>query len=140
MRRRTTTAVFVLVAESALVACGADTARHADTADQTMPPQVAEGQELVKRVGCVNCHGAKGQGGIGPAWVGKWGREVRLEDGSAVIFDSSYVSRSVREPSAQRRAGAAKVAMPPFGPGRLSDRELAAVIAYLESLGDPMTP
>jgi cytochrome c oxidase cbb3-type subunit 3 len=30
------------------------------------PASIAEGQRLYKQSGCVNCHGAQGEGGMGP--------------------------------------------------------------------------
>ena len=60
---------------------------------------------------------------------------MELDDGSRVVFDESYATRSVRDPGAQRRSGS-WVQMPEFGLNRLSDADLAAIIAYLRELED----
>src|SRR5829696_6182792 len=42
----------------------------------------AEGKDIAARNGCAACHGANGEGGVGPPWVGLLGCEVELNDGS----------------------------------------------------------
>lgn len=71
----------------------------------------SQGQQLLESKGCVACHGPKGEGGVGPALAG---------------FNEAQVSKQVRTP---------RGAMPAFPPDRLSDEELKALAAFIETLG-----
>jgi cytochrome c oxidase subunit 2 len=55
---------------------------------------------------------------------------VKLDDGSMVVADSSYLAESIRSPSAKKVAGYS-IAMPAVP---LSDDEVTALIAYIDSL------
>jgi len=109
-----------------LVACGDDSPQSGGDAD----PAVERGQGLARTRGCSACHGAAGQGGIGPAWVDVMGTQVTLTDGSAVTVDEAYISRSIVDPAAQVVDGY-PVAMPKT---ELSDAEVADLVAYVVSL------
>ncbi len=88
------------------------------------------GQELVRSNGCTACHGASGQGNLGPAWVGALGSTVKLTDSTAVTVDEAYLTRSIKDPQAQVVDGYA-VAMPQ---NELSDADIADIVAYIVSL------
>ena len=90
----------------------------------------ARGQDIAKSNGCAQCHGSSGQGGVGPSWVGLYGSDVELEDGTIVVADDEYLARAISDPSADIVAGAS-VIMPSNG---LSDDEIADVIAYIRDL------
>jgi cytochrome c oxidase subunit 2 len=109
-----------------LVACGDD----APSAGGDVDPAVERGQQLSRTRGCSACHGADGQGGLGPAWVDLVGTEVALADGSSVTADEAYISRSITEPDAQVVDGYA-VAMPKT---ELTDDEVGDLVAYVVSL------
>jgi cytochrome c oxidase subunit 2 len=55
-----------------------------------------------------------------------------MKDGSTVRVDENYIRESILDPQAKVRAGFDPV-MPTYQ-GRLKDREIAALIAYIESL------
>jgi cytochrome c oxidase subunit 2 len=93
--------------------------------------QVARGKTIAMNRGCTTCHGANAQGGLGPSWVGLAGSTVQLDDGSKVTADDAYLTESIRTPSAKKVAGYS-LAMPPIA---LSDEEVAALVAYIDSLG-----
>lgn len=116
--------VASVVAVVALAACGAD---RSDTTITTGPG--AQGQRIVNSSGCVACHGVGGVGGMGPAWKGLYMSEVQLDDGTTVVADEQYLTRSITEPSAQRRPG--YVAMPA---NNLSPDQVAAVVEYITLL------
>ena len=61
------------------------------------------------------------------------GKMQTLADGSTVLADETYLRRAIREPQAQVVKGFPPV-MPP---AILSDEEVAALVAYLQSLGSP---
>lgn len=109
-----------------LAACGNDSPSSGGAADAA----VERGQGLSRTRGCSACHGADGQGGLGPAWVDVMGTEVTLTDGSAVTVDEAYISQSITDPDAAVVAGYA-VAMPKTD---LSDAEVGDLVAYIVSL------
>src|SRR6476661_6106775 len=91
---------------------------------------VAHGKELARSSGCTACHGANGEGGLGPAWVGALGSTVELVDGTTVTVDEAYLTRSIKDPQAQVVDGYS-VAMPQ---NELSDADIADIVAYITSL------
>jgi cytochrome c oxidase subunit 2 len=123
-------AVGAAIVVSGGAACGGtETGLPAD-------PVVARGRELTVQLGCTACHSPGTTDTIGPAWGGSWGSTVDLADGSTVVFDAAYVTSAVRTPAEQRRAGD-WIQMPAYPGALLTDDDLAAVIAYLESLSTP---
>ncbi len=114
-------ATALVVALSA--SCGGDRA----PGQQAFPP----GRQVAERYGCTSCHSVDGSRRAGPSWLGLYGSEVKLADGTTVVADEAYLERSITEPSAQVVAG-----YPDSMPTRaLSGDELVEVIAYLKSLG-----
>jgi cytochrome c oxidase subunit 2 len=92
----------------------------------------AMGQKLYLKKGCAQCHSVDGSAGTGPTFLGLFGSSRPLQDGSAVVADENYVRESILNPNAKVVAGFESV-MPTYQ-GRLKDREITALIAYLESL------
>ena len=105
-----------------LAACGGGGTELSELAQQ--------GREIAQERGCTACHGEKGEGTVGPAWLGLLDSTVQLEDGSAVVADTDYIRRSITEPDSQIVAGYT-ISMPITD---LSDSEVAAVVAYIEEL------
>jgi cytochrome c oxidase subunit 2 len=82
---------------------------------------------------CNACHKVEGSvGGIGPDWKGIWGAKVELADGRSVIADSAYLVKSMTDPNVELVKGFLPI-MPP-SQGLLTDREIAALTAYIKSL------
>ena len=93
--------------------------------------RLAQGEALAQSKGCVACHTVNGSPGVGPTWKGLQGKTQTLADGSTVLADEAYLRRAIREPQAQVVKG-----FPPIMPAAaLSDEELAALVAYIQSLG-----
>ncbi len=107
----------------ALAACGGSDG-------PPLEPLAAEGREIIRTSGCVACHGRNGDGGVGPSWVGRFGSTIELEGGEQVLVDMDYLTRSIKDPTAEQVAGFS-VTMPP---NNLTDDEVVAVIAYIEAL------
>jgi cytochrome c oxidase subunit 2 len=63
---------------------------------------------------------------------GAFGSQVVLGDGVTLVFDEAYVRESLSSPQAKARPGYPP-SMPSFE-GLLKDREVDALIEYLESL------
>ena len=114
-------AVCVIVAT--IVACGGDSGPQ-------LSELAAEGREIAQSRGCAACHGQEGEGDIGPPWVGLAGATVQLDGGESVVADSLYLRRAIVDPDAEVVAGVS-ISMPVTN---LSDREVDALIAYIEEL------
>ncbi|HBY96809.1 MAG TPA: hypothetical protein DEP84_23155 [Chloroflexi bacterium] len=95
--------------------------RHSQAPPQATPvapqEQVEEGQFLFYALGCFYCHGVKAEGAVGP-------RLAR----TSISLDK--VISQVYQPEDE---------MPAFSKERVSERDLAAIYAYLHSL-DPLGP
>ena len=92
---------------------------------------VALGEELYTAQGCNACHTTDGSQGVGPTWQGLFGHEVTLDSGETVTADADYIKESIVEPNAKIVEGYQPI-MPAFP--NLSDEELDAIVAYIESL------
>lgn len=92
---------------------------------------VALGQKVYGEKGCDACHSVDGSAGIGPSLVGLYGKVEKLVGGATVKVDDNYLRESIVKPGAKVVAGYDDV-MPPIP---LEEREMLAVIAYLQQLG-----
>lgn len=89
-----------------------------ETEARAMMADARHGQELFNRLGCMACHGAQGEGGVGPTIAQT---ELPLE-------------RVVRQYRAPYRN------MPRFGPDQVSEADIADIYAYLHTLPTPEAP
>lgn len=133
-RRTITTRAWVaglaaLVFAGGVASCGGG--------DSELSELAQRGRNTANSNGCASCHGANGQGGVGPAWVDLAGSErvlkVPEDEGGGtrtVIADDEYLLRSILEPSAEEVEGYT-VRMPQNG---LSEAEARDVIAYIKEL------
>lgn len=92
----------------------------------------AQGKALAQSKGCVACHTVDGGKSVGPTWKGLAGKTETMADGSSVVADEAYLRRSISDPNAQVVQGFAPI-MPKVG---VSEDELAALVAYIESQGN----
>jgi cytochrome c oxidase subunit II len=92
----------------------------------------SQGDRLFKQLGCNGCHRADSLARA-PVLAGLYGQTVRLQDGSQLLADESYIRRSILEPSAQVVDGWQPI-MPTFQ-GQLSEEQLLALVAYVRSIG-----
>jgi cytochrome c oxidase subunit 2 len=90
------------------------------------------GAQLYTKQGCNACHSLDGSANIGPTWKGLHGRTVSLASGGSVTANDDYLKNSILEPASQVVAGFQPV-MPPYK-GKLSDRQVEALIAYIKTL------
>lgn len=128
-RRAWRAALLLPVAALALAACGSDGDGPALSAAGEA------GRNTMRTNGCASCHGADGQGGVGPAFQGLYGTEIELDDGTTVVADDDYLYRSITEPGAQIHAGY-RVPMPT---NDLTDAEIAEIIDYIREIGPDST-
>lgn len=88
------------------------------------------GATVARDRGCAGCHGSKGEGGVGPKWVGLAGSEVELADGDRVVADDAYLRRAITDPTADKIAGYS-MEMPQVD---LSTEEVDDLVAYIKDL------
>jgi cytochrome c oxidase subunit 2 len=95
--------------------------------------RVQQGRALADAKGCAACHTVDGSPRVGPTWKGLYGKTETMADGSTAQVDEAYLRSFVRDPQARQVKG-----FPPVMPKiELSDEELAALVAYIQSLGSP---
>jgi cytochrome c oxidase subunit 2 len=92
---------------------------------------VEQGRALADSKGCVACHTIDGSARVGPTWKGLYGKTETMSDGSTALVDEAYLRSFIRNPQARNVKG-----FPPVMPRlELSDDELSALVAYIQSLG-----
>ena len=128
--RRDVAAVAAIV--SLIAGCGAASRAGSDDASPAgqASDRAAQGREVSIDSGCAACHGADGEGGIGPAWTGLAGSERALQDGSTVVADRDYLRLSITNPDVDKVPGFT-IDMPR---NQLSTEEIELVIDYIETL------
>lgn len=94
---------------------------------------VEMGAQLSEDTGCLSCHSVDGSDLVGPSWLGLFGSQRQLEDGSEVVADEDYLTTSILNPEAQVVAGYPKIMPPAYG--ALPAEDIEAIIAYIKSLG-----
>lgn len=95
--------------------------------------KISQGQALSQSKGCVACHTVDGSPRVGPTWKGLYGKQETMKDGSTALVDEAYLRSFIRDPQAREVKGFQPI-MPRI---ELSDEELAALVAYIQSLGGP---
>jgi len=95
--------------------------------------QVGCGQKLSQESGCQACHTVDGSPSVGPTWLGLYETEEMMSDGEMVMADQAYLIQSIREPGAHIVMGFENV-MPIAISDNLTDEDVLAIIAYIESL------
>ncbi|NJN44912.1 MAG: c-type cytochrome [Anaerolineae bacterium] len=95
--------------------------------------RVACGQKLAQDNGCLACHSIDGTKIIGPSWLGVFGSQEALTDGSTVTVDEAYIIESIRNPAAKIVEGYDNL-MPANAGEKLSDEELLDIVSFIESL------
>jgi len=114
----------------ALVAILGACSSSSTSAPVDLSPEAAAGREISINAGCASCHGADGNGNVGPKWISLADSQVTLSDGTVVTADDDYLYTSIKEPGAMKRRGAVGI-MPS---NKLTDQEIASIIAYIRAL------
>lgn len=104
--------------------------RAADFHAEMRPSEA--GERVYKIRGCGQCHSVDGRANVGPTFQGIFGRETKMRDGSTIKVDENYIRESILEPNAKIVAGYDAV-MPTFQ-GRLSEKDISALIAFMKKL------
>ncbi|MFN0026872.1 MAG: c-type cytochrome [Acidimicrobiales bacterium] len=108
-----------------VVGCGGS------SGEPVLSPAAAAGKSLAQAKGCASCHVFYGRDAAGPTWKDVYGNEVTLADGTTVIADGDYLTRSIKDPWAQKVKGFGTI-MPR---NKLTDAEVASIVAYIKELG-----
>jgi cytochrome c oxidase subunit 2 len=90
------------------------------------------GASLAETQGCLSCHSVDGSTLVGPTWLGLFGSQRQLEDGSTVLADDAYLLESILEPGKKVVAGYPNIM--PSAYTMISEQELVALVEYIKSL------
>ena len=125
--------ILVVDPDYAAQASAGNAARSQTT---TMVDEVAAGKLVAESAGCVACHSADGSAAVGPAWLGLYGAERLLDDGTSVLADSAYLRESILDPPIRVVAGYQANLMPTTYADTLSAQDIDHLLAYIESLAN----
>ena len=82
--------------------------------------------------GCLACHSDDGSTLVGPTWLGLYGTQEELKDGSSVTVDAEYIRESILEPDARITKGFTGGLMPAtLG---VKEEEIPHIVEYMKSL------
>lgn len=90
------------------------------------------GLEVAQDNGCVACHTLDGSVGIGPSWVGMYGKTQTMVDGATVVVDDAYIIESITNPDAKQVQGYEKLMVRYF----LPQEDLLALVEFTRQLAD----
>jgi cytochrome c oxidase subunit 2 len=88
------------------------------------------GQQLSTDHGCIACHTVDGSKGVGPSWLGMWGRTSTLGNGGQVLVDEAYFRESLMYPYNDVVEGYPNVMLRYF----LEEPDINALVAFAQSL------
>lgn len=94
---------------------------------------VERGEKMAGEQGCLSCHSTDGSVLVGPTWLGLFGSQRQLEDGSTVTADDAYLRNSILDPESQVVAGYPMIM--PNAYDFLAEEDITAVVEYIKSLG-----
>lgn len=105
------------------------------TAEQPTTESADRGRAVAEAKGCFSCHSVDGSQSVAPTWKGLFGSKVELTTGETVVADISYLRESMLKPSGKVVAGFPEGLMEAvIKPNSLTDEEVSALIAYIQSL------
>lgn len=90
------------------------------------------GLDVAQDNGCVACHTLDGSLGIGPTWLGMYGKTETLVDGSTVVVDEDYIIESITKPDAKQVKGFEKLMVRYF----LPREDLEALVEFTRQLAE----
>lgn len=91
------------------------------------------GRLWAEQYGCFACHSIDGTELVGPTWLGIYGEEVILDDGTTLISDEAYIYESIRQPGAKIVQGFENL-MPADVGQSLTDEQIADIIEFMKTL------
>ena len=101
-------------------------------AERPEEPDAGYGELLYTQYGCNACHTTDGTSLTGPTWLGLYGSQEDLADGTSVTVDDEYITESILDPNAKITAGFTAGLMPTtLG---VSEEDIPHIIEYMKSL------
>lgn len=91
-----------------------------------------QGRNAASRYGCFSCHTIDGQPHIGPTFQRLYLSAVELENGTAVVADEEYLTRSMMDPASDVVRGF-KPVMPTFQ-GIVEQPDVASIVEFIKSV------
>lgn len=89
-----------------------------------LPGDPAKGQTVFSSAGCVGCHGANLEGGVGAKL-----NPIQAFPGVKDPLDPAYLSQTIRNGRSGDQGFSAQ--MPAFGPDKVSDTDLNDVVSFI---------
>jgi cytochrome c oxidase subunit 2 len=126
------TTAIAAVTTLALWLIPGDSKPYVDAPPTDAPSLAEQGAAVYQAKGCIACHTVDGAARVGPTFLHDYGSQIALADGTTVAMYAAYIRESILSPQAKARPGYPP-AMPTFK-GLITDHEIAAVTAYLQSL------
>lgn len=96
---------------------------------------VERGKALADEQGCVACHSIDGSVRVGPTWLGLYGSQATLADGTTVEVNEDYLRESIIDPNAKIARGFPPNVMPATFGKTLTEDQIHDLVEYIESLG-----
>lgn len=90
------------------------------------------GLDVARRNGCVACHTLDGSVGIGPSWLGMYGKTQTMVDGSTVVVDDAYIIESIVRPDAKQVQGYENLMVRYF----LDQEDIDALVEFTRQLAE----
>jgi cytochrome c oxidase subunit 2 len=90
-----------------------------------------EGADLAVMKGCMACHAIDDSVKIGPSWLGLFGSQVSLDDGTTILADEAYLKESILAPDAKIVQGYSPYSMPVVD---LTPSEVQILIDYIKAV------
>ena len=94
---------------------------------------VERGRVWAEQYGCLACHSVDGTPLVGPTWLGVYGSQETLADGTTVTVDDAYLHESIVEPGAKIVQGFPNV-MPENIADQMTEEQIQDIIAFIQSL------
>jgi hypothetical protein len=126
---------------------GAQTTVPRPAANASQPATLHDlGRQLSQSLGCIACHHVDDTKAVGPSWKNLAGYPQKLTDGTTVIADYQFLRDAILYPEHLKLQGFPPGAMPSSyramlsGPQHADERELNALIWYINTLSDRSSP
>ncbi|MGR5145268.1 cytochrome c oxidase subunit II [Photobacterium alginatilyticum] len=91
------------------------------------------GKTLSEVNGCIACHSLDGKPGVGPTWLGLYGKTELMSDDAEVVVDDAYLRTAILNAGAEIVKGYPAI-MPVY---QFNDQEVEAIIAYIKAVSEP---
>ncbi|MCQ1060860.1 c-type cytochrome [Photobacterium sp. ZSDE20] len=113
----------------------AQTQQPASEVNQPITDPVEHGKTLSEVNGCIGCHSIDGKPGVGPTWLGLYGKTEIMSDDTEALVDDEYLKVAILNANAEVVKGYPAI-MPVY---QFNDQEVAAIIAYIKAVSSPQT-